>query len=285
MSSSAASGATAARVADPPRGRLGPRILSALVLAPATLVLAAFGGPVFAAFVAAGAVVVLFEIEHMARGSVRPGAVALLAAAALGLAVAASLFGGAGLALATALAGLVALLGLGLVQGRFALREAASFVGLSGAAIALLWLREESAFGRGALFWLFAVVWLTDTGAFAVGRIAGGPRLAPRLSPNKTLAGALGGLAFGIAAGLLAAWLLVRVAWLPAFPPLRFLVPAAALVSSAGQLGDLAESALKRRYGVKDSGALIPGHGGLFDRVDSLIAAALVYALLMQGHG
>ncbi|CAG4920115.1 unnamed protein product [Acidocella sp. C78] len=138
--------------------------------------------------------------------------------------------------------------------------------------LALVWLRAGPRGLAGVLF-LLVVVWMTDIGAYAAGRLIGGPRLAPAISPGKTISGALGGLAVGVLAGLL-------VARTPAA-----ILPAAVL-SAVAQAGDLAESALKRRLGVKDSGRTIPGHGGLFDRLDGVLAAAPVAAALaLLAHG
>lgn len=135
-------------------------------------------------------------------------------------------------------------------------------------AFALLWLRDRPDIGLEEVLFLLLVVWMTDIGAYAVGRLVGGPKLAPAISPGKTISGALGGLVIGIATGVL-------VAWSP-----HAILPAAAL-SLISQVGDLAESALKRRLGVKDSGTTIPGHGGLLDRLDGILAAAPVAALLV----
>ncbi|HEX7391203.1 MAG TPA: phosphatidate cytidylyltransferase [Acidiphilium sp.] len=133
-------------------------------------------------------------------------------------------------------------------------------------AAALLWLRLLPA-GLVDVLFLLIVVWATDIGAYAAGRLIGGPKLAPAISPGKTVSGALGGLVIGVLAG-------IAVARDPAG-----ILPAA-LLSVVSQIGDLAESALKRRLGVKDSGRTIPGHGGLFDRLDGVLAAAPVAALL-----
>ena len=134
-------------------------------------------------------------------------------------------------------------------------------------AFATLWLLRQAG-GRPVLF-LLVVVWCSDVGAYTVGRLVGGRRLAPALSPGKTWSGAVGGLAAAIVGGML----VIRVsAWWAA---------AAALLGVASQLGDLGESALKRYYGVKDSGWLIPGHGGLLDRLDGLMAAAVLLGVLV----
>jgi phosphatidate cytidylyltransferase len=149
------------------------------------------------------------------------------------------------------------------------------------AAAALLWLRADPVAGRANLLVLLLLVWASDIGAYAAGRAIGGPRLAPRISPGKTVAGALGGLAAAIAVGLLAA-----MAVSPHGRPLRAALLAAAL-GIVAQAGDLLESWVKRRFGVKDTGRLIPGHGGLFDRLDALLAAAPAAALLalLAGRG
>ncbi|MEO9188625.1 MAG: phosphatidate cytidylyltransferase [Acetobacteraceae bacterium] len=141
-------------------------------------------------------------------------------------------------------------------------------------AVALGWLRSDPLAGRANVIGLALVIWGSDIGAYLAGRLIGGPLLAPRISPGKTWAGAAGGVATAalIAAG--AATLLTPTPNLPAA-----LVVGAAL-SVCGQIGDLAESVAKRRAGVKDSGRLIPGHGGLLDRLDAVMAAVPAATLL-----
>jgi phosphatidate cytidylyltransferase len=144
-------------------------------------------------------------------------------------------------------------------------------------AISLLWIRERAEFqgigsGFDLLIWVFLVVWSTDIGAYFAGRAIGGPKLAPSISPNKTIAGLVGGvLAATILAGL---W--VYAVGLPAA-----LLSLAAPLAVSAQFGDLFESGLKRRAGVKDSGTWLPGHGGLLDRLDGLVPVAVLTALLM----
>ncbi len=139
---------------------------------------------------------------------------------------------------------------------------------ISPAVIALVWLRHLPDGLHWVLF-LAVIVCAGDIGAYLVGRLVGGPRLAPRISPGKTWSGALGGTLCAVAAG---------VAVAPAYPAAS--APAALLLSLVAQAGDLLESAMKRRFGVKDSGSLIPGHGGLLDRLDGVLTAAPVAALL-----
>jgi len=146
--------------------------------------------------------------------------------------------------------------------------------------VALQFLRGEQPYAFGLLLalWALALVWATDIGAYFAGRSIGGPKLAPRVSPSKTWSG----LAGGVLAALLLGFLLHRFAGLPIQ-----LAAASGLLAVAAQLGDLLESWMKRRAGVKDSGTLLPGHGGVMDRLDGVVAAAplaaLFYLILVQG--
>ncbi len=138
---------------------------------------------------------------------------------------------------------------------------------------ALLSLRADPTHGRDTLLWLLAVVWAADTGAYAFGRLIGGVRLAPVISPNKTWAGLVGGISMAGAAGGLTALLLGSAG------PFT-LAGWSAAIGAVSQGGDLVESWVKRHFGIKDMGAILPGHGGLFDRVDGLLAAAVAVALI-----
>lgn len=154
------------------------------------------------------------------------------------------------------------------------------FFGL--ATIAFLAIRGSSWVGFWAGLFLLSVVWMTDIGAYFVGRIFGGTKLSPDVSPSKTWSGAGGGLAFGTLSGL-GVWLLAG--WALETPsPFVIGLLISVLVSISSQLGDLAESAVKRRFAVKDSGDIIPGHGGLMDRIDSLTAAGMVLWLIGLAH-
>lgn len=145
---------------------------------------------------------------------------------------------------------------------------------------ALLFLRGEQpgAFGLLLAFWALSLVWATDIGAYFAGRSIGGPKLAPRVSPSKTWSG----LAGGVLAALIVGFLLHRFAGLPIQ-----LAAASGVLAVAAQLGDLLESHMKRRAGVKDSGTLLPGHGGVMDRLDGVVAAAplaaIFYLLVVSG--
>jgi len=145
------------------------------------------------------------------------------------------------------------------------------YIGLS--ALALMILRGDPQLGLVAVYWLLFVVWGADTLAYFAGRLIGGPKLLPRISPKKTWAGLIG----AIVGGVLCSALFARVAGLDT---LLWLCGIAAVLAIVEQAGDFFESALKRSVGVKDSSALIPGHGGMLDRVDGLVAAAAVAALI-----
>lgn len=149
---------------------------------------------------------------------------------------------------------------------------------IGGAAIALYSLRVQEPLGLAAALWLVLVVAATDIGGYFAGRLIGGPKLWPRVSPNKTWAGLGGGIALAIFAGALFGLLVRNVALLPT-------CVASAIAAVIAQGGDLAESALKRHFGVKDSGQVLPGHGGALDRFDGLTAAALAAGLLTWWRG
>ncbi len=134
-------------------------------------------------------------------------------------------------------------------------------------------LRLAEPEGFSTVLWMFAVIWSTDTVAYLVGRSVGGPKVAPSISPGKTWSGCIGGAVGGVVAGSLVAYATHGV-------PLAAAL-AALFVSVAGQLGDLFESRLKRVAGLKDSGSVIPGHGGFLDRLDAVLFAAPVTALFV----
>jgi len=142
----------------------------------------------------------------------------------------------------------------------------------------LIWLRGDDPVGRDTLFWLLLLVWATDIGAYAAGRLIGGPLLLPVVSPKKTWAGLVGGV---VSAGLVG----LGVGLALSLPHPAWLAVASGVLAVVAQAGDLMESWVKRRWGVKDSSNIIPGHGGLLDRVDGLLAAALAVALATLASG
>lgn len=150
------------------------------------------------------------------------------------------------------------------------------YIGVAG--IALIELRHDNYAGRANVLFLFMVVWASDIGAYMAGRAFGGPKLAPAVSPNKTWSGALGGLASAVLVGM-------AVAAVMAPGGASRAAAVAAMLGVMAQSGDLLESWIKRRFDVKDTSSLIPGHGGLLDRLDGVIAAAPVAALLAFALG
>ena len=255
-------------------GEWRTRTLAGLTLVALALGLAALDGPLFAAFVAVAAGLMMLEwvdLTKLAQAE-PPVHLGLILVVGAGFCVflvglgfrAAGFYGALGLALA----------GLAGFRGRGAWAFAGILV-LALPAEGLLWLRAE--WGLGPVLWLFAIVWAADTGAMAAGRGIGGPAFAPALSPNKTWAGLGGGLLCGQLAGLAAGAVLgLGAPWSGA--------GAALFVAAAALLGDMGESALKRHAGVKSSGSLIPGHGGVLDRLDSLLAATAVAVGLALLH-
>jgi phosphatidate cytidylyltransferase len=251
-------------------GTLRLRIASALVLGPLVLLAAWLGPPLLSILVVAAAIGMGWEWGRLCRRR-DSGISAAVIIAAIGLSVALA-------ALHHPLAGLLlALLG-GLAVALRARRG--GIPGLAGAGVpwiaipcvALLWLAQDATSGRATVFWVLAIVWATDIGAYAVGRSFGGPRLAPRFSPNKTWSGLCGGVVCAALAGGATAAGFGAADWLR-------LVPLGGVLAIVAQLGDLAESLAKRHFGVKDASDLIPGHGGLLDRLDGMLAVIPAVAL------
>jgi phosphatidate cytidylyltransferase len=245
-------------------GDLGLRVASAAVLAPLALAAAYFGGWPFLVFWAIAALGTWWE--WLGLVTARAGG-RVLASGSITLLAAAGLLAGAHpvAAIAIALAGAATTAVLAYAN-RAWIGAGVIYAGVL--VIASVLLRGDATFGLAAIVLLFAVVWTTDIVAYFAGRLIGGPKLWPRVSPKKTWSGALAGAAGSVVAGLVVA----RIAGVG--NPGAIVVLCLAL-SAASQAGDLFESALKRRFGVKDAGKLIPGHGGMMDRLDGYVAAAL----------
>ena len=251
---------------------IGPRALSAIVLAPAAVLAIWAGGPWFLGLMLAACALLAVEWATMSASRawrVMAGAVGFGLVAGVVAAYAQQL----SLALVMLVFGAVAAGLFARNRGQEALDAAYGVLYLGWPAVLLIWLRDSDS--QAGLAWTvsaFAIAWASDIMAYVVGNLVGGPKLWPRFSPNKTWSGFIGGLAAGTVAGsLLATFLDLGIG--PVWGAVLGL--AAALATMAG---DLWESALKRRYGVKDAGKLIPGHGGLLDRVDGLMFAVVVVA-------
>jgi phosphatidate cytidylyltransferase len=268
------------RDASARRRNLMLRVASSAVLVPIILVVAWLGGWAFLILCLLAALGILWEWSRLAgnvdAAVMAPGIVALAAALAFtgfGLAGAAA----ASLAIGAVAAGIGASYrGSALVGGMWA-AGGVIYAGVAFFGPALL--RRDAGLGFVAFVFLALTVWATDTCAFAVGRAIGGPLLWPQVSPNKTWSGALGGLAGGVAGGTL-------VAYADGLGRLAAVGVIALVLSALAQAGDLLESAIKRHFGAKDTSQLIPGHGGLMDRLDGFLvaaAAALLIGLLRQG--
>ena len=144
------------------------------------------------------------------------------------------------------------------------------------AIVALMWLRHQPGDGRETILWIVACIWATDIGAYVVGRATGGAKLAPRISPGKTWSGLFGGMAWAAVASS-------AVAYAFGLGDTITLAAIGAGLAVVGQIGDILESAAKRQAGVKDSSGLLPGHGGVFDRIDALLPVLPVAALVSGG--
>lgn len=231
-----------------------------------------WGSPFFDVLAALFAGVMAWEWETMARGRFGRAGI-FIALVGMGAIL---LVAHHPVAAVLAVGGGAAVVG-GLKKGG-GLRPAIGLLYIAWPCTALVWLRAVH--GWETMLWLFLVVWATDTGAYGVGRWLGGPRLAPTISPGKTWSGAVGGLVAAMGTGGMMAGVLDLPGW--------WIVALISVgVSGVAQSGDLIESKIKRHFGVKDSGWIIPGHGGVFDRVDGILAAAPVVAgaVLISGGG
>lgn len=251
---------------------LGLRVASAVVMVPAAIAAAWFGGWPYLVLIAIA--VALLSIEW--GGMSAPNAPTRVSAA-VAAAVLVAIFVGYRGDFIWAWGAILLMAAVAAVIARgVAARPADTAYGvlyIAPAALCLVWLRQTHQ-GEWWTLMLFAATWSADIGAFAVGSALKGPKLWPRFSPNKTWSGFVGGLLAAMVAG-------AAMALLPYFQLNIFAAAAIGLlVGLATMAGDLWESALKRRFGVKDSGDLIPGHGGLLDRVDGLMFAVVVMAAL-----
>jgi len=259
-------------------GALWKRAASAAVLVPLTIGAVHAGGAVFAALVAFLGILMIFEWARMVEDGREfsqcfaalglGGAAAFVAAAAGHYPAAYAIAGIAGLAAAERTR-------LGARRPLWAAFGAAYVIAPS---VALIWLRNETQNGAPLVLMLFLIVWAADTGGYIAGRLVGGPKLSPAISPAKTWAGAAGGLVLGGLAGMAAAQ------WVWGEGDLLRYALIGGSLGVASILGDMAESAFKRVFGVKDSSGFIPGHGGALDRLDGMIFATTAMALVLYFH-
>lgn len=251
------------------------RIASAAVLAPVAIAAIWMGSPWFDLMVIATATALAWEWARLCRYGRFGRRDCLFVSVVAGVVLLAAV----GVPIPITLLLAIALAGAWLIGGLAAGAEAPGWrsaglllIALGG--IALLTIRSDDAQGLHATIWVFLVTWAVDTGGYLVGRVCGGPKLAPRISPKKTWSGLAGGLLAAIAVGVAYPYGVAATAISAAI--------AAFVVAGAAVIGDLFESAAKRRFGLKDSSSLIPGHGGLLDRADGLLLAAPVTALMLS---
>ncbi len=251
---------------------LGTRTASALVMVVLALTTTHRGGAVFLLFWLAAAVAIQWEWQRLVGGA---RLVARFITGGATLAVMATTLDrpSAALTLLILAVGTIAAAALAGDGKRLWAAGGVCYAGLL--LVAAVWLRESFPYGARSILWLFAVVWATDCFAYFGGRLIGGPKLWPRISPSKTWSGTLTGVGFGGAAGACTA--LYGLSGAAPLGPILVLSFAAAALSQAG---DAFESGIKRHFGVKDSSWLIPGHGGVMDRLDGFAAAA-IFALLV----
>lgn len=253
------------------------RVPSAIALGVLALVATWYGGFPFLLFWVIAAGGIWYEWATVVRAEPRTtligiGAVAIVIAAAF-VSVKLPLF-----AAITTIAGAIAVALMLRAASNLRAWTGAGVIYAGLAFIPIVLLREDVRFGFWAVIWIYAVVWLTDIAAYFAGKFIGGARLVPSISPSKTWSGAIGGTLFGVLGGAAVA----------TFANARFTamyIFIAFVVSVASQAGDIFESFVKRKFGAKDSSALIPGHGGLMDRLDGFIAGSLLALLIGLSRG
>ena len=256
---------------------LRARIIAGAVMVLIALALAYAGPTWFALLVLVVSLVISWEWGRVVRGVSFDLAFFVHAAAATA-AITLAAKGNAALGLAVIASSAIVLVPL--VFGRGARLSVLGVIYAGIPAVALLWMRGDEPYGFLAVLLIFAIVWASDTTAYAAGRLIGGPKLWPQISPNKTWAGLLGGLAASTAAAALFSFFVEGAS------PLGLALTGLVL-GIVAQAGDLAESALKRVFGFKDASALIPGHGGFMDRMDSIVTVAVaagLFALAVDPH-
>lgn len=258
---------------------LSARVVSAAILALVALFATYLGGWLFAFLWLLAGIVILSEWTAMARLEPRWLLQSVLGVGLIALTL--CHVTGAQFAIGLGVFGLW--LGLSVVLGATARDRVWAAAGFACAAVVVLvptLVRDHPALGIVGVLWMFAVVWTTDIAAYFTGRRFGGPKLWPRVSPKKTWSGFAGGLVAGTLAGIAVPLIATRWGW-PQPIATMWIGFLSVIASVVGQAGDLAESALKRHFGVKDSGHIIPGHGGVMDRLDAFWAVASLVGLVL----
>ena len=254
---------------------LALRVCSALVLVPLAIGIAYVGGWPFAAFWGIAAIGVLWEWMSLVAGADRRS-VLLTGGASIAIALVLVVIRHQQAAMIVLAMGTLGAAALAPAERRIWVAAGIPYAGALG--VAPVVLRSDDEYGFLAMTLLFAVVWTTDIVAYFVGRAVGGPKLMPQVSPKKTWSGALGGTIAAVVAAVI-------VAKTAALMGLFAIAMLAVVLSVFAQGGDLLESFLKRRFGAKDSSHLIPGHGGLMDRLDGFVTASVVAALIGLARG
>jgi phosphatidate cytidylyltransferase len=273
--------AAPAAAADLGARNLLTRVIVALVLAPTAIAMAYAGGWLWTALVTLAAIGLYVEWLAIV-GKARSTRVVVIGAAALAIAGGFLALGRIEASLAVLMLGLVA---VGAVTPERRIWAIAGFGYAATAELASVLLRLDPKMGFTALMFVLLVVWVTDIGGYFAGRSIGGPKLWPRVSPKKTWAGALGGFVASLVVAAAFAALDPNKADPQLMLKITSLLLLGAILSIASQLGDLFESAVKRRFGVKDSSHIIPGHGGLLDRLDGFVAAVALAGIFGLLHG
>lgn len=271
----AANGVMARPVDEPGAHELRLRVLSALVLGPIALAAVYVGAPYFETLLTVAALVMTWEWDRLCGGGRFAGSGYVLALFML-LTMIAETSGHHEVGLVIVVVGAFAVY----AAARAGHRAEPAWSALGAIAIGLpcatlVWMRYDPVIGLTGVFWLIGAVWVTDVSGYVFGRMIGGPRLAPAISPGKTWAGLIGAVV------MTALWSLGWTLWAKIDEPLLVVAVLGGIAAVVAQCGDLAVSIVKRRFGAKDASNVIPGHGGMLDRFDGMIAAAPAASVLV----
>lgn len=254
------------------KSNLALRIISALILAPLVLGAIFFGDPAYNLLIAVMGSAMAWEWEHMITGKISAVAVIMASTATMIAFVGATVP-----PLALAIIAVAALLVYVKSGKKLLLSFGVFYIGIPMMSLIYIgYTNMEYSFEM--VLWLMFVVWATDIGGYVFGKSLGGPKLLPKISPKKTWSGLLGGMLF---ACVVSYFFILTMRHFEVYLSMPFFVGSSAVLAVISQMGDLFESRIKRYLNIKDSSNLIPGHGGIFDRVDGLLFAAPVVALFL----